>query len=56
MNKLHLKDSAQEAKTKPVAEKTSNTWEVDATGKVLNYAGQFRAKIAELRENRQTAI
>ena len=57
MNPSPIKDTHQDPKARPVVGKKTNTWELDASGKVVNYAGQFSAKIALHRENwQQTTV
>jgi hypothetical protein len=50
MKKLHMKAPTQEITTKRLVGNAPNEWDVDASGKVQNYAGQFQAKLTQLKE------
>jgi hypothetical protein len=54
MKLLHLKDRNQIDKEQSLVKKRLSDWDVDTTGKVLNYPGQFQAKFAQLKKNRPT--
>ena len=56
MNILHRKGRVQTGKDKDIAGKILGGWDVDTTGKVLNYSGQFHAQYLQLKENRQAVV
>jgi len=51
MHKLHMKGRHQTGEVLEIADKISNAWELDATGKVRNYSAQFHARFTQLKKN-----
>lgn len=56
MTILHLKSRIPIGKDKKIADKILDGWDLDMTGKVINYAAQFQVRYSQLKENKLVVV